>query len=83
MNAPPGFTGPPVWELARRDGVFRAGEREYKGARFFELRLWAGDDGDKPTGKGATLPCEAVRSLADALLAYADRRDADALPSGS
>lgn len=78
----PGFTAPPVWELAKRDGVLVAGEREYKDARFFELRLWAGD-GDKPTGKGITLPCDAVGSLARAMLAYADQRDADALASGS
>ncbi len=78
----PGFTAPPVWELVKRDGVLVAGEREYKDARFFELRLWAGD-GDTPTGKGVTLPCEAVESLARAMLAYADRRAASALPSGS
>ena len=77
----PGFTAPPVWELAKRDGVLVAGEREYKDARFFELRLWAGE-GDKPTGKGVTLPCEAVRGLGDALLAYASRRDASAPASG-
>ena len=78
----PGFTAPPVWELAKREGVLVAGEREYKEARFFELRLWAGE-GATPTGKGVTLPCEAVRGLADALLAYADQRDARALVSGS
>jgi len=78
----PGFTAPPVWELAKREGVLVAGEREYKAARFFELRLWAGE-GDKPTGKGITLPCEAVRSLGESLLAYADQRDASALHSGS
>lgn len=78
----PGFTAPPVWELVRRDGVLVAGEREYKSARFFELRLWAGE-GDMPTGKGVTLPCEAVRGLGDALLAYADERDASAPVTGS
>lgn len=77
----PGFSAPPVWELAKREGVLVAGEREYKAARFFELRLWAGE-GDKPTGKGVTFPCDAVRSLADALLAYAAQRDASAPSSG-
>lgn len=67
---PDGFTGPPVWTLKKRDGVLFAGEREYKGSTFFELRLWAGD-GDKPTGKGITMPCEAVADLAVALTAYA------------
>lgn len=78
----PGFTAPAVWELPKREGVLVAGEREYKAVRFFELRLWAGE-GDKPTGKGVTLPCEAVRSLGDALLDYADRRDASTLRRGS
>lgn len=73
MTAPDGFTGPPVWELEKRDGRLLAGEREYKGALFFELRLWAGD-GPKPTGKGVTMPCEAVASLAEALAQYAASR---------
>ena len=74
----PGFTTPPVWELTKRDGILVAGERIYKDARFFELRLWAGD-GATPTGKGVTLPCEDVESLARAMLAYVDRRAASAL----
>ena len=78
----PGFTGLPVWELPKRDWVLVAGEREYRGSIFFELRIWAGD-GTTPTTKGVTFPCEAVRSLADALLVYADRRDASAPHSGS
>ena len=79
---PSGFTGPPVWELARRDGLLRAGEREFKGARFFELRLWA-SEGATPTGKGVTMPCEAVGSLARALTAYAAALAANAPQSGS
>lgn len=79
MNARPGFTDSPVWELARFDGRLIAGEREFRGKRFFELRLWAGEHGDKPTQKGVTLPLEHVRALADALLSYADARDAAAL----
>ena len=67
---PPGFTRPPVWELAKRDGLLIAGEREFKGARFFELRLWA-SDGAKPTAKGVTMPVEAVAALARALTVYA------------
>ena len=73
MTAPDGFTGPPVWTLDKREGRLIAGEREYKGARFFELRLWVGD-GVKPTGKGVTLPCEAVADLAEALAQYAKRQ---------
>jgi hypothetical protein len=78
----PGFTAPPVWELAKRDGVLIAGEREYKNARFFELRLWAAE-GATPTGKGVTMPCEAVGSLGQALLDYAAAHGLDVPPSGS
>ena len=79
MNVRLGFTDAPVWELARFDGRLVAGEREFRGKRFFELRLWAGEDGEKPTQKGVTFPPEHVRALADALLSYADARDAAAL----
>lgn len=73
MSAPDGFTGPPVWELEKRGGRLLAGEREFKGASFFEVRLWIGD-GKTPTGKGITMPCEAVAGFADALAAYAASR---------
>lgn len=67
---PPGFTRPPVWEQATRKGLVRAGEREFKGARFFELRLWA-SDGATPTKQGVTMPVGEVADLARALTAYA------------
>lgn len=75
MSKLPGFTAQPVWELARYDGRLIAGEREFRGKRFFELRLWAGEHGDTPTQKGVTLPPEHVRALADALSSYADMRE--------
>ena len=64
------FIRPPIWELPRRHGMLVAGEREFRGSRFFELRLWT-DDG-KPTRKGITMPPEAVEGLARALLAYVE-----------
>ncbi len=79
MSELPGFTAPPVWELVKYDGRLVAGEREFKGRRFFELRLWAGEHGDTATGKGVTLPIEAVPDLARALTAYA----ATIAPSGA
>lgn len=78
MTALPGFTSPPVWELAKYDGRLIAGEREFKGRTFFELRHWAGEHGDKATQKGVTMPIEAVAGLAEALMAYA----AQNAPSG-
>lgn len=83
MSALPGFTDKPVWQLSRPSGRLIAGEREYRGARFFELRLWTGEHGDTPTKKGVTLPPENVRSLANALLAYADRLDTAAHETGT
>jgi hypothetical protein len=79
----PGFTRPPIWEHTKRDGRLVAGEREFKGARFFELRLWAGDDGDKATHKGVTMPVEAVPGLARALAAYATSLASGDPPGGS
>lgn len=82
LDCPPGFTAAPIWELGKREGLIRAGEREYKGARFFELRLWA-SEGATPTGKGVTIPCEAVSGLARALTAYAAALDSSAPQDGS
>lgn len=78
----PGFTRPPIWTHDKRDGKLIAGEREYGGHRFFELRLWAGDGG-KPTPKGVTLPLEAVPGLAQAMMAYAAALNSDPAESGS
>lgn len=71
MSALPGFTSEPVWELERHNGRLVAGEREFKGTRFFELRLWGGEGGSQPTQKGVTLPTSEVENLARALTAYA------------
>lgn len=68
MSELPGFTAPPVWELDKHGGRLVAGEREFKGRRFFELRFWADD---KATKKGVTMPVDSVCDLARALTAYA------------
>jgi|GEM_PF-2130448 len=78
MSTLPGFTAPPVWELAKHDGRLVAGAREFRGRTFFEIRLWAGEHGDKATAKGVTMPLDAVPDLGRALMAYA----ADNRPSG-
>lgn len=72
-----GFTSPPVWEFPRRNGLILAGEREYKGATFFELRYWAAG-GTKPTKQGVTIPPDKVAELAVALSEYAETRKAEA-----
>ena len=79
---PPGFTRPPIWTLDKRDGRLIAGEREFKDARFFELRVWAGDGGT-PTKKGVTIPLESVSGLARALTAYAATLTPDGPENGS
>ena len=68
MTAPTFVVGP-IWTLEKRGGVVLAGEREYKGSRFFELRQWAGD-GTVPTKHGVTIPPDEVEALARAMLDY-------------
>ena len=83
MSGLPGFTRAPVWEHPKRDGRLVAGEREFKGAQFFELRIWTGEHGDKATQKGVTMPLEAVPDLARALTAYVADRASKAPGGGS
>ena len=83
MSGLPGFTRAPVWEHSKRDGRLVAGEREFKGAQFFELRIWTGEHGDKATQKGVTMPLDAVPDLARALTAYAATLPPEAAGSGS
>lgn len=83
MSELPGFIAPPVWELQRRDGRIVAGVREYKGRQFFELRLWAGQHGDKATAKGVTLPLDSVAGLARALTAYSQENALSRPENGS
>ncbi len=73
-----GFTSPPVWRFPKRGGMILAGERRFKGETFFELRWWA-YGGSIPTGKGVTIPPDAVPDLAEALAAYAQSRKAGAV----
>ncbi len=68
-----GFTQPPIWQVAKRDGFIIAAEREFKGAVFFELRYWA-EGGAKPTKHGVTFSPDQVDGLASALVAYAESR---------
>ncbi|WP_301750366.1 transcriptional coactivator p15/PC4 family protein [uncultured Erythrobacter sp.] len=73
-----GFTSPPVWQYPKRGGLVLAGERSFKGEMFFELRWWA-DGGTIPTGKGVTIPPDAVPALAEALAAYVASRGSGAV----
>ena len=83
MSTLPGFTAPPVWEFPKHGGRIVAGERVFKGKRFFELRLWTGEQAMTATGKGVTLPPEAVASLAEALATYAAALGSDEPVNGS
>jgi hypothetical protein len=65
-----GFVDGPIWTHAKRGGdLILAGVREFEGRRFMDVRLWA-NDGATPTRKGATIPLDAVASLARALTSY-------------
>jgi len=83
MSKLPGFTAPPIWELQKHEGRLVAGEREHKGWRFFEVRLWVGQHGDKATAKGVTVPLDKVESLARAMLAYAEQKALSGPENGS
>ena len=67
---PPDFVTAPIFELAKGNTKLVVGEREYKGARFLDIRDWA-KDGQQATGKGATVPLEAVPDFARAVAAFA------------
>lgn len=67
----PDYIDGPCWSHRKRDIVLMAGKREYRGKLFFELREWRdGADGLTATGRGSTMPLEAVESLHDALGAW-------------
>lgn len=66
----PDFTRPPIWEHEKHSSRLIAGEREFKGTRFLDLREWAGA-GEIATRKGITIPLDAVPEFAQALTAYA------------
>ncbi len=55
------------------EGRLIAGERKYKGNRYFDLRLWMGD-GMMATREGITMPVKAVADMAEALAEYAKRQ---------
>ena len=78
MSARPDFDGEPIWRLARYRKQAIARERCYRGTVSLDIREWQGDNGDSATGKGISIPREAVKGLALALLAYADSLDAEA-----
>ena len=70
----PDYIGGPVWEHRRRREVRLAGLREYRGATFFDLRIWhEQDDGSLIPGKGATIPLDAVEGFHHALSEWLGR----------
>ena len=60
----PDYIGGPIWEHRKRQEVRLAGEREYRGAHFFDIRVWH-DQGDDVfrAGKGVTIPLDAMEGL--------------------
>lgn len=66
------FTRPPICTIAK--GASRTlivAEREYKGRTFLDMREWV-DNGATATGKGITIPLDAVADVARALAHYAE-----------
>lgn len=63
MNGPD-YIGGPIWEHRKRREVRLAGLREYKGASFFDIRVWHDQGvGQLVPGKGVTIPIDGVESL--------------------
>jgi hypothetical protein len=73
MNGPDHIDGP-VWNYRKARVILLAGEREYKGKRFFEVREWLDSDPMTATGKGVTIPLDAVESLYQAMGDYLTSR---------
>jgi Transcriptional Coactivator p15 (PC4) len=64
----PDYIGGPVWQHRKRNEVRLAGPREYRGATFFDIRIWHDQGGDQlAPGKGVTIPLDAIESLHRAL----------------
>lgn len=69
----PDYIDGPCWSHPKRGTVILAGKREYRGKTFFELREWVDrGEGLVATGKGVTIPLEAVASLHPALGTWLD-----------
>ena len=62
MNGPDHIGGP-VWRHRKARAILLAGEREFKGKRFFEVREWLDGDPMTATSKGVTIPLDAVESF--------------------
>lgn len=60
----PDYIGGPLWEHRRRNEIRLAGPREFRGAKFFDIRCWHDQgDGQLVPGKGVTIPLDAVEGL--------------------
>lgn len=71
----PDYIGGAVWEHRKRQEVRLAGPREYRGATFFDIRIWHDQgDGQLVPGKGVTIPFDGMESLHRAIGDWLQRR---------
>jgi hypothetical protein len=73
VNGPDHICGP-VWRYRKSRAILLAGERMFKGKRFFEVREWLDSDPMTATGKGVTIPSGAVESFHKAMGDYLKSR---------
>jgi Transcriptional Coactivator p15 (PC4) len=66
----PDHIGGPVWRYRKSRAILLAGERTFKGKRFFEVREWLDSDPMTATGKGVTIPLDALESFHEAIGDY-------------
>jgi hypothetical protein len=67
------MSGRVLFEHQHRGELIRLEIASYKGGTFGNLRRWYWSKGDgdwRPTGKGCTVPLEALPALSDSLAAY-------------
>ena len=83
MSCPPDYDGEPIWQMPRYQKQAIARERRYRGTVRLDIREWLGDDGERATKRGISIPLEGVRGLGQALLAYAKKLDGTARDSSA
>ena len=80
-----GGAGTVILEHAKGRGLtLRLAVREYRGHRFLDVREWVDrHDGPRATGRGCTVPLEALSALYGALGTYLAANDTGGLSSAS
>ncbi len=78
------MSGPVIFERQKRDKLLRLEVSSFKGHTFGNFREWYSANGEwKPSGKGLSIPLDALPALTTALLVYHGLNVPDGLETGS